>query len=158
MNWVALPFTTRWGHLVYTLTGKLASCDTRHEAARTGYTSSVKGDDTTARRLWSVTMRVMDLQPGDKVRIADQEGIFIASVSPHPLYPQLWMVIWRMIGGRIQDRWSHDALSPLQDVGEVVQPRTKECFEARLRFALHKDMAAARIMMNLEDAALSKGV
>lgn len=98
-------------------------------------------------------MRVMDLHPGDKVRIADQEGILISTVSPHPLYPHLWLVIWRMIGGRIQERWSHDALNPLQDVGQVVEPRTKECLEARLRFALHGDKTGARMMMNLESGA-----
>ena len=108
-------------------------------------------------------MRVMDLYPGDKVRLGNQEGIFIASVSPHPLYPNLWMVIWRMVGGSLHHRWSHDALNPLQDVGEIVEPRTAECREARLRFALHGDAVhgdprAARIMMNLEAAALSKEV
>jgi hypothetical protein len=99
----------------------------------------------------------MDLRPGDKTRLmgpdGTQEAIFISSVSPHPLHPQLWLVVWRMIGGRIQDRWSHDALSPMQDVGDVVEPRTQECLEARLRYALHNDKHAARTMMNLEAVA-----
>lgn len=102
-------------------------------------------------------MRVMDLRPGDKTRLMGpggvQEAIFISTVSPHPLYPQLWMVIWRVIGGRIHDRWSHDALNPLQDVGEVVEPRTRECLQARLRFAILNDKHAGREMMNFEAQA-----
>jgi hypothetical protein len=40
----------QWGYLVFALTSSTLSCDNLTEAARTGYTSSVKGDDTNARR------------------------------------------------------------------------------------------------------------
>jgi len=102
-------------------------------------------------------MRVMDLHPGDKVRLPmgdePKEAIFIASVSPLPLYPQLWMVVWRIIGHTIKDRFTHDALNPLQEIGEVVEPRDKHSCEVRLRFALHDDKRAGREMMNFEAQA-----
>jgi hypothetical protein len=45
-------FNPRWGCLVCALTQFASSCNNVTEAARTGYTSSVKGDDTTARRFF----------------------------------------------------------------------------------------------------------
>jgi hypothetical protein len=59
---------------------------------------------------------VIQLVPGEKV--ADPMGAehtFVAQ-TPHPLYPSLQLVIWRMADGS----WSHDALSPAQDVGQVL--------------------------------------
>lgn len=62
---------------------------------------------------------VVDLIPGMRVRMANESAVFVQS-CPHPLYDKLWMVIWRMDEeGEPVGRWSHDALSPFQEVGPV---------------------------------------
>jgi hypothetical protein len=58
---------------------------------------------------------VAELIPGDLVEGLTGAATFVGQL-PHPLYPGLQMVIWRM-----PDRsWSHDALSPAQFVGEAL--------------------------------------
>lgn len=66
--------------------------------------------------------RVIDLVGGDLVRQAGMEATYVAQ-SPHPLYKGLQLVVWRMPDGT----WSHDALSPIQEVGTVVDstPHTR---------------------------------
>jgi len=64
----------------------------------------------------------MDLTPGDRVALGGQLATFVAAVSSHPLWPHLNMVIWKVDGetSEAEDRWSHDALDPRQDVGDPV--------------------------------------
>lgn len=60
-------------------------------------------------------MRIIDLTPG--MRICDPRGgshTFMAQCL-HPLYRGMQLVIWRLADGT----WSHDALSPIQEIGEV---------------------------------------
>lgn len=59
-----------------------------------------------------------------------ERAVFVAVSFPHPLYPSLALVIWRLDTG-----WSHDALSLNQDVGEPV-PDGHVARTARLRKAL----------------------
>lgn len=77
-------------------------------------------------------MRVIDLTPG--IRILEPHNAishtFVAQTS-HPLYPGLQLVIWRMENRE----WSHDALSPLQDVGDP-DPGHAD-FQMNLRHAFH---------------------
>lgn len=78
---------------------------------------------------------VRDLIPGDAVidrlGMFDGDPVFVARVEPHPLYPTLVMVIWRM-----PDRsWSHDALDARQEVGDT-RPASAEQRTSRLRAAL----------------------
>jgi hypothetical protein len=58
---------------------------------------------------------VQELRSGDVVTLADQSAVFIAS-EPHPEYPGLRLVIWKLDDGT----WSLDALSNLQEVGDVL--------------------------------------
>lgn len=60
-------------------------------------------------------MRVVQLLPG---QIFD--GNTYVGQFPHPLYPQLQCVVWRKRDGG----WSHDALSPAQEIGEPDQIRS----------------------------------
>lgn len=75
-------------------------------------------------------MRAMDLTPGD-VFVPDtghkvftkKDGItFIGHITPHPFYPHLWMVIWRMPNGNV----SMDALNPLQEIQGVWVRNSRE--------------------------------
>lgn len=59
--------------------------------------------------------RVIDLLPGDIVTTDSTSATYIAQTR-HPLWNHLQLVIWRMADGS----WSHDALSPAQDVGEAL--------------------------------------
>lgn len=43
-------------------------------------------------------------------------AIFLMRVQPHPLYPGLVLIIWKMDSGN----YSFDALGPRQDVGNLV--------------------------------------
>lgn len=74
-------------------------------------------------------MRVNELKPGDVIHLPGEDGTatFIIAHSPHPLYPHLWLVIWRLSNGT----YSFDALAWNQDVGERVGGGT-----ASLRSAL----------------------
>lgn len=56
--------------------------------------------------------------------------MFVAQTE-HPIYPQLRLVVWRLNDGS----WSHDALSPLQEVG-TPEPSTADERSARLLTAL----------------------
>lgn len=75
--------------------------------------------------------RLIELFPGDEVQIAGTSAVFVASSSPHPLFPALTLVVWRLDDGS----WSHDALSVLQDVGTRV-PSTPAERITRLRRVL----------------------
>lgn len=77
---------------------------------------------------------VRELRPGDKVTLPAPEGpcsaVFVAETA-HPLYFGLRLVIWRLDSGE----WSHDALSPRQDVGAAT-PSSADERAGRLRAAL----------------------
>jgi hypothetical protein len=77
-----------------------------------------------------VTARLLDLIPGDEVTLAGRSAVFIARTD-HPLYSILDLVIWRLDDGS----WSHDALDPRQEVGEVT-PSDLATRIGRLRSAL----------------------
>lgn len=72
--------------------------------------------------------KVKELTAGDKVELAGHSAIFVTE-GPHPLYPKLRLVVWRVDGRE----WSFDALSAEQEVGEVVQGETAETRNKRLR-------------------------
>lgn len=57
---------------------------------------------------------VQDLGENDHVSNAGMSAVFVAQTQ-HPIWPALQLVVWRMQDGS----WSHDALSPYQDVGHV---------------------------------------
>lgn len=73
---------------------------------------------------------VADLVPGDLVRNAGMEAVYIEQ-APHPLFPGLRLVIWRL-----GDGWSFDALSSRQEVGEVWMASDFTARHARLRQVL----------------------
>lgn len=69
-------------------------------------------------RRMATTRRVCDLVPGDILVGPDGErGTFIQK-APHPIWPSLMLVIWRMEHGE----WHHDALSILQELPGTVEP------------------------------------
>jgi hypothetical protein len=72
---------------------------------------------------------VSGLLPGDLVKHGEAEGLFVCQV-PHPFYPGLMLVIWRL-----EDGWSFDALDSRQYIGEAVRSTDRER-ERRLRDAL----------------------
>jgi len=79
-------------------------------------------------------VRLADLEPGDIVSLpgSPATGVFVARAK-HPLWPALDLVVWRLSDGT----WSHDALDPLQDVGQA-QPSTPERRQQVLRDALRR--------------------
>lgn len=78
---------------------------------------------------------VINLTPGDAVPMPlGGEATFIAQTA-HPIWPYLQLVVWRMPEGHAGGDWSHDALSPVQDVGEAL-PATTVQRQDRLRIAL----------------------
>lgn len=74
--------------------------------------------------------KVIDLLPGDEVTSGPMHATFIVSTSHHK-YHGLALVVWRMPDGSL----SPDALSYLQDVGEVTAS-TRDERNARLLGAL----------------------
>jgi hypothetical protein len=58
-------------------------------------------------------IKIRDLVPGDKLTYAETCAIYIGRITPHPLYSHLWLIIWWMVE---EQRYSFDALSPLQEV------------------------------------------
>lgn len=61
--------------------------------------------------------RVRELEPGDIVKTGDKHGIFVGRMI-HPLYNMGFsLVIWWLLEDQ---RWSLDALSTNQEVGEVI--------------------------------------
>jgi hypothetical protein len=58
-------------------------------------------------------MKIKDLTPGDRVAMMGRVGIFIGIVDPHPLFPNVSMVIWWMPK---EKTWYHDALSIYADM------------------------------------------
>lgn len=53
-----------------------------------------------------------DLKAGDKISYSDIDnlgGIYIGTITPHPIYPALSLVIWWMPK---EKRYSFDALNP----------------------------------------------
>lgn len=78
-------------------------------------------------------MRVSDLVPGDRVGRPEMEEtwVFVGVIWPHPIFGQTFnLVLWA--GDDRETSW--DALSPVQDVGDVVsQPEERE---ANLRLVL----------------------
>ena len=80
--------------------------------------------------------------PGDFVQSGSNWAVYIARTQ-HPLYPKLQLVIWRLADGS----WSHDALDPRQEVGEVIPFDSSEARVARLRdafFGVPTSLWAAR--------------
>jgi hypothetical protein len=78
--------------------------------------------------------KLMSLSPGDQVAIAGfKECTFVGHIDPHPLYPHLWMAIWR---DNKTGEWYHDALSPMQNIGEVQQPRDNATLIKNLKWTL----------------------
>ena len=68
-------------------------------------------------------MKVYELVPGMTFKPAVGDTAVFIQRAPHPLWPNLQLVIWRMYGsGPSGDAdapwWSHDALSAEQDVGD----------------------------------------
>lgn len=61
-------------------------------------------------------MRVIDLRPGDVVTEGNSKATIIMIAERHPIYPSMCLVIWRLDNGTV----SFDALSPLQELGELV--------------------------------------
>jgi hypothetical protein len=72
---------------------------------------------------------VSELRPGDLVLNGGMEAVYIEH-APHPLFPGLRLVIWRL-----GDEWSFDAQDPRQDVGEVWLPSDVDARMERLRGA-----------------------
>jgi hypothetical protein len=68
------------------------------------------------RQIGCGTVRVIDLIPGVKIldTFTGKSHTYVAQCR-HPLYRGLQLVVWRMADGS----WSHDALSCVQDVGDV---------------------------------------
>jgi hypothetical protein len=66
--------------------------------------------------------------PGDNVTTSGIDGltggIFIGRIDPHPLYPQLSLVIWRLHNGEI----SLDALSPRMEVSGNINTHQRAHF------------------------------
>lgn len=78
-----------------------------------------------------MSVRVHQLTPGDVVAAGPfTRGCFVAQ-TPHPIWPDLQLVVWRMADGN----WSHDALDARQDVG-AAEPTTPDLRARRLRAAL----------------------
>jgi hypothetical protein len=84
-------------------------------------------------------MRVIDLQPGD--RVTDESETEYATFlvqSKHPIYPGLQLVVWWL---STDARWSFDALSPIQFVGHLDNKDGKAFThaerQANLRAILH---------------------
>jgi hypothetical protein len=61
--------------------------------------------------------RVCNLRSGDVVEQAGERLVFVCAHQPHPLYPALALVMW----ANFQGEMTLDALSPMQEVGEVVR-------------------------------------
>lgn len=79
---------------------------------------------------------VRDLRPGDLVRLnPDNPGAIVAAtVTGHPLYERLALVVWRLHDGT----WSLDALSWDQDVGEINPPTNLTHRRQRLEEAFRR--------------------
>lgn len=77
-------------------------------------------------------MKVIDLMPGIKILDPVRGSHTYVAQCPHPLYKRLQLVIWRLADGT----WSHDALSPVQDVGDPDLTQTE--YEQNLREAFHE--------------------
>lgn len=77
---------------------------------------------------------VHELIPGCKITLPGPDGdlsaTFVAQTR-HPIWPNLCLVIWRLADGS----WSHDALDPRQQVGEML-PSDVFSRMANLRAAL----------------------
>ncbi len=86
-------------------------------------------------------MKLMALLPGDKVELpgTSRWAIYVGRVIPHPIYPTLALVIWRLDDGT----WSHDALDPQQDVGNVTT-RSNDKRQANLRWAFFNQKEVAQ--------------
>jgi hypothetical protein len=67
-------------------------------------------------------MRIRDLQPGYVVTLEHHPGYeatFVGLVDPHPLYPNLVMVIWHHPADNLISpgrEFSFDALSPAMEI------------------------------------------
>ncbi len=75
-------------------------------------------------------MRVIDLLPGDAVRNGPDSATYIAQ-APHPLWPNLQLVVWLMGDGQL----NLDALQPGQEL-LCVERSTPGDRQQRLRDAL----------------------
>lgn len=73
---------------------------------------------------------VRELLPGSKVTLGGRSAVFISS-EPHPIHRGLSLVVWKLDDGT----WSLDALSPLQEVGELVPGQNGPVRWSRIRQA-----------------------
>lgn len=71
-----------------------------------------------------MSARVIDLQPGDLVTLGDRSAVFIVQAE-HPLWPVLQLVVWRLDDGTA----SFDALSSIQEVGDVAPATRAERYD-----------------------------
>ncbi len=71
---------------------------------------------------------VQDLVPGDVIGLDGEQATFIAQ-RPHPRWPHLRLVVWRLSDGTL----SPDALSPGQQVGARLPLPDDELAMALLR-------------------------
>lgn len=77
---------------------------------------------------------VADLASGMRVRVpGETDAATFVQRAPHPLWPHLQLVVWRLPGGA----WSHDALHAAQEVGEVLPSTAEERTQALRRALLH---------------------
>jgi hypothetical protein len=79
---------------------------------------------------WAGGARVIDLRPGDEVRLSGVQAVYIGRTA-HPLWPALELVVWRMGDGSV----SFDALNAVQEIGEMLMVSRPQRLE-RLRKAL----------------------
>jgi hypothetical protein len=97
-------------------------------------------------------VKLYELTPGNMVEIPSLgRSVFVGMISPHPLYPDLALVIWRMDNGT----WSLDALLPgleLPDATEVTG-RTPTQRDANLRAALLNGRVLDGALMDAADTS-----
>lgn len=82
----------------------------------------------------TLSSTVFDLKPGARVLMPDGRAATFVQHAPHPLTPNLRLVIWKMPDGS----WSHDALDLFQHVGEALAATDDERRQALREALLHR--------------------
>lgn len=101
----------------------------------------------------SGTVRVCDLVPGDLVdNGAGMSATLLGWSSPHPRYPGLALVLWRM---HHEAGFSVDALHPEQEVGELVERDDEQRYTA-ITAALPYDTSQERTTTMTTDATVRR--